>query len=346
MGPISSWNHSKKGATPAYYGTSASPEARFAAWAKTSTQPSPPMESTSFTPRRKATSTSFGAMGPKLTNWPRSGPIPKASPGRQTGASSGLPKTTSFGRCRRADRIFISCFPVGTLWADQCCGRWTPDGKFFLFLSGDSGSGGSQIWALDERRGLFRRPPAEPVQLTTGPLSWSRPIPGRDGKSIFAEGIVSRGRTLPLRRNGQTVPALPWRHFRPGRDLLQRRSICGLCLLPRRHPLEGKPGWKQPDAIERPADRCFHAPLVARRHPDPVLRTFLPKVKSTSSLRKAASRVSCSPKAAGNRVTRTGRPTDIRLFLVLHSEPMIQRARYTFSTSTARRSPLFPDRLA
>ena len=76
---------------------------------------------------------------------------------------------------------------------DQCCGRWTPDGKFFLFTSGDSGSGGIQIWALDERRGLFRRPPAEPVQLTTGPLSWNRPIPGSDGKSIFAEGIVSRG---------------------------------------------------------------------------------------------------------------------------------------------------------
>jgi Tol biopolymer transport system component/DNA-binding winged helix-turn-helix (wHTH) protein len=75
----------------------------------------------------------------------------------------------------------------------QCCGRWTPDGKFFLFMSGDSGSGGSQIWALDERRGPFRRPPAEPVQLTTGPLSWSKPIPGKDGKSIFAEGIVSRG---------------------------------------------------------------------------------------------------------------------------------------------------------
>jgi Tol biopolymer transport system component/DNA-binding winged helix-turn-helix (wHTH) protein len=76
----------------------------------------------------------------------------------------------------------------------QCCGRWTPDGKFFVFLSGYSNWGrGGQIWALDERRGLLRRPPAEPVQLTTGPLSWSGPIPGRDGKSIFAEGIKARG---------------------------------------------------------------------------------------------------------------------------------------------------------
>jgi Tol biopolymer transport system component len=75
----------------------------------------------------------------------------------------------------------------------QCCGRWTPDGKFFLFLSEYSNTGGSQIWALDERRGLFRKPPADPIQLTTGPLSWTPPIPGKDGKTIFASGITERG---------------------------------------------------------------------------------------------------------------------------------------------------------
>lgn len=74
-----------------------------------------------------------------------------------------------------------------------CCGHWTPDGKFFLFLSGDPASWGYQIWALDERRGPFRRPPAEPVQLTTGPIGWGAPIPGKDGKTIFAEGIVDHG---------------------------------------------------------------------------------------------------------------------------------------------------------
>ena len=75
----------------------------------------------------------------------------------------------------------------------QCCSSYTPDGKFFLFVSGESGWRVSQIWALDERRGLFRRPPAEPVQLTTGPLIWSKAVPGKDGKSIFAAGTVSRG---------------------------------------------------------------------------------------------------------------------------------------------------------
>ncbi len=152
-----------------------------------------------------------------------------------------------------------------------------PDGKFFLFLSGYSGTGGSQIWALDERRGLFRKPPADPIQLTTGPLSWTRPIPGKDGKTIFAAGHHRPGRTLPLRRKVQTVPALPRRYFSRRSEILQRWSIRGLCLLPRRYPLEGQPGWKQPDAIERPADRCFPAPLVAGRHPDRFRRRFRPR---------------------------------------------------------------------
>ena len=29
--------------------------------------------------------------------------------------------------------------------------------------------------------------------MTTGPLSWSQPIPGKDGKTIFAAGITVRG---------------------------------------------------------------------------------------------------------------------------------------------------------
>ena len=75
----------------------------------------------------------------------------------------------------------------------QCCGRWTPDGRFYLFLSPVSSSQGSQIWALDERRGWLRHPPKEPVQLTSGPISWSQPIPGKDGKQIFSLGRTLRG---------------------------------------------------------------------------------------------------------------------------------------------------------
>ena len=82
-----------------------------------------------------------------------------------------------------------------------CCGKWTPDGKLFLFISD------GQIWALDERRGLFRRPRAEPIQMTQGPIRWGGPlpgnyfpgefwggpVPGKDGSRIFALGLSPRG---------------------------------------------------------------------------------------------------------------------------------------------------------
>jgi serine/threonine protein kinase/Tol biopolymer transport system component len=68
----------------------------------------------------------------------------------------------------------------------KCCGRWAPDGRFF-FLSGH------QIWALDERRGLFRRAPTLPIQLTSGPVEWGTPISSKDGKKIFADGRTRRG---------------------------------------------------------------------------------------------------------------------------------------------------------
>lgn len=81
-------------------------------------------------------------------------------------------------------------------WHDlggTCCGRWTSDGRFFLFLARDPSTRGNQIWALDERHGFLRRAPAEPIQLTAGPVSWSSPVPGQDGKTVFSTGATFRG---------------------------------------------------------------------------------------------------------------------------------------------------------
>ncbi len=78
-------------------------------------------------------------------------------------------------------------------WQYQCCGRWTPDGKFYVFLTSPTRLRGDQIWALDERRGLFRHPSAEPVQLTSGPIRWSEPIPGKGTNKIFSDGKTPRG---------------------------------------------------------------------------------------------------------------------------------------------------------
>jgi Tol biopolymer transport system component len=78
---------------------------------------------------------------------------------------------------------------------DQCCGRWSPDGEYFYFLTGAfflGGAGPSQgIWVMPERTSLFRRG-KEPVRLTTGPMRFGAPTPSKDGKSLFAVGDESR----------------------------------------------------------------------------------------------------------------------------------------------------------
>jgi len=108
-------------------------------------------------------------------------------------------------RSRKDDRIWeISATGTGLReilpgWHsgdEQCCGRWTADGKYFLFLLRNKSE--SQVWALDERRGLFRRPPGEPIQLTSGPIKWGAPILSRDGKTIFARGYTNRGELVRL----------------------------------------------------------------------------------------------------------------------------------------------------
>jgi Tol biopolymer transport system component/DNA-binding winged helix-turn-helix (wHTH) protein len=97
----------------------------------------------------------------------------------------------------------------------HCCGRWTPDGRFFAFLSGvknlrpNSAFSNSRIWFLDERGGLFRRPSRQPQQLTSGPIGWCCLTPGRDGKTLFATGLTARGELVRFdARTGQLRPYL------------------------------------------------------------------------------------------------------------------------------------------
>ena len=94
--------------------------------------------------------------------------------------------------------------------SSQCCGSWTSDGRFFVFLDISRGPiAHPEIWALSERRGLIPRSPAQPVQLTTGPIAWGQPTPGRDGKTIFATGNTLRGSLSRYdRKTGQFEPFL------------------------------------------------------------------------------------------------------------------------------------------
>jgi len=79
----------------------------------------------------------------------------------------------------------------------KCCGVWTPDGEFYLFVSGELNSSpwfpGAQLWAIDERGATSRSLSATPVQLTSGPTRWGGPIPAHGGRKIFARGVTLRG---------------------------------------------------------------------------------------------------------------------------------------------------------
>jgi Tol biopolymer transport system component len=70
--------------------------------------------------------------------------------------------------------------------ANACCGNWTTDGKYFVFQAQ------GQIWALPKDRRRFQQK-AEPVQLTSSPMSLQSPLPSKDGKKLFVVGRTYRG---------------------------------------------------------------------------------------------------------------------------------------------------------
>ena len=64
----------------------------------------------------------------------------------------------------------------------ECCGSWTPDGRYYIFQSLRDGRYG--IWALRERGGLLGKSRG-PFQLTTGPIDYVAPMISPDGKHLF-----------------------------------------------------------------------------------------------------------------------------------------------------------------
>jgi eukaryotic-like serine/threonine-protein kinase len=82
---------------------------------------------------------------------------------------------------------FHEMFPGWHQQQGECCGSWTPDGKYFVFESQ------GQIWAARRAGCLFCKVNREPVQLTAGTVSYGYPLPSKDGKTIFAVAGFKRG---------------------------------------------------------------------------------------------------------------------------------------------------------
>ena len=73
-------------------------------------------------------------------------------------------------------------------------GDWTPDGRYYLFVSRREGV--SNLWALEEKSDWRHRRRSEPMQLTAGPISYTRLLAGRDDTQLFALGMQRGGELL------------------------------------------------------------------------------------------------------------------------------------------------------
>lgn len=71
--------------------------------------------------------------------------------------------------------------PILKGWTEGiCCGSWTADGKNFVFEATKNGY--TDLWSTDPSFG------SDPIRLTSGPLNYKAPLPGRVGGEIFFVG--------------------------------------------------------------------------------------------------------------------------------------------------------------
>ena len=81
----------------------------------------------------------------------------------------------------------LQMFPGWHAKSGEAAGSWMPDGNYFVFQSE------GQIWAARQTGSLLHQVSRTPVQLTAGATSYHSPIPGKDGKTIFAVAGFVRG---------------------------------------------------------------------------------------------------------------------------------------------------------
>ena len=91
--------------------------------------------------------------------------------------------------------------------ANECCGRWTPDGSYYMFQS--TREGATSIWIVPDHVDWWRRVSPQPVQLTTGPLQFGSPLVSKDGRKLFVIGVQQRAELVRYdARSGDFVPFL------------------------------------------------------------------------------------------------------------------------------------------
>ena len=76
----------------------------------------------------------------------------------------------------------------------ECCGRWTPDGKYYIFQSTRERT--TNLWILPEDSRRWRKSKKEPLQLSIGPLPLSSPVVSKDGRKLFVIGFHQRAELM------------------------------------------------------------------------------------------------------------------------------------------------------
>jgi serine/threonine protein kinase/Tol biopolymer transport system component len=96
--------------------------------------------------------------------------------------------------------------PGWNLPSFECCGSWTPDGKYFVFHAIVNGM--INVWAIRDKVEWFQRGERGPFQVTNSPLAMFWPVPSTDGKRLFVCASLLRVEFLRYDlKSGQLVPA-------------------------------------------------------------------------------------------------------------------------------------------
>ena len=89
----------------------------------------------------------------------------------------------------------------------ECCGTWTPCGRYFVFQALQNGRW--DIWAIHEKEGFLRKVIRVLSRLTAGPLNYTSPLPSAEGKKLFVIGEQPRGELVRYdKKTGQFLPYL------------------------------------------------------------------------------------------------------------------------------------------
>ncbi len=129
-------------------------------------------------PHKLFTAPNQGAYSPA---WSPDGRVIRFTNGTSTGSGGELWQVNADGKDPR---------PLLPGWhtpPQECCGRWTADGKYFLFQSRGN------IWVRQEIGRWFGKADTEPFQLTSGPMYFFSALPSKDGKKLFVVGALARG---------------------------------------------------------------------------------------------------------------------------------------------------------